>query len=102
MKRAGALKVPGSMAKMQDRYVGALALYDKAAAEMISAAHDGKAEHLVAGQQMSLHALRTSCGSAKCSGRASTSRIDFVPAAGRPAAALSATGVKRRSGRISR
>jgi uncharacterized iron-regulated membrane protein len=56
MKRARALKVPPSMAQMQDRYVGALALYDKAAAEMISATRDGKSEHLVAGQQMSLHA----------------------------------------------
>jgi hypothetical protein len=56
MKRARALKVPASMTQMQDRYVGALALYDKAAAEMISATHDGKAEHLVAGQQMSLNA----------------------------------------------
>jgi hypothetical protein len=56
MKRARALKVPASMTQMQDRYVGALALYDKAAAEMISATHDGKAEHLVAGQQISLQA----------------------------------------------
>jgi hypothetical protein len=56
MKRAQALHVPASMAEMQDRYVGALALYEKSAAEMISATRDGKSEHLVAGQQMSLHA----------------------------------------------
>jgi hypothetical protein len=56
MKQARALTVPASMTQMQDRYVGALALYDKAAAEMISATHDGKTEHLVAGQQMSLQA----------------------------------------------
>jgi hypothetical protein len=56
MKRARALQVPASMAELQDRYVGALALYDKAAAEMISATRDGKAEHLLAGQQMSLRA----------------------------------------------
>ena len=56
MTRARALAVPPSMIEVQDRYLGALARYEQAAAEMISAAHDGKDEHLVAGQQLSLHA----------------------------------------------
>ncbi len=56
LARARALRVPASMTEMQDRYLGALALYGKAAAEMINATRDGKDEHLVAGQQMSQHA----------------------------------------------
>lgn len=56
MQRARALQVPGSMAGLHERYVAALGLYEQAAAEMISATRDGKDEHLVAGQRMSLHA----------------------------------------------
>jgi hypothetical protein len=56
MKRARALQVPASMRAVQERYVGALVLYEKAVAEMISATEDGKNEHLVAGQQMSVRA----------------------------------------------
>jgi hypothetical protein len=54
--QARALPVPPSMTEVQDRYLGALGLYQKAAAEMLSAARDGKDEHLVAGQQMGLRA----------------------------------------------
>jgi hypothetical protein len=56
LARARALQVPASMTEVQDRYLGALALYEKAAAEMMTATRDGKDEHLVAGQQMSQHA----------------------------------------------
>jgi hypothetical protein len=54
--RARALQVPTSMTELQDRYLGALGLYQKAAATMISATRDGKDQHLVDGQQMSLRA----------------------------------------------
>ncbi len=54
--RVQGLQVPASMTEVQDRYLGALALYAKAAAEMMTGARDGKDEHLLAGQQMSQHA----------------------------------------------
>ena len=56
MARARALQVPASMAAMHERYLAALGLYEKAAAEMVGATRDGKDEHLLAGQQMSLRA----------------------------------------------
>jgi hypothetical protein len=56
MARAQALLVPASMTEMHERYLGALAMYGKAAAEMASATRDGKDEHLLQGQQLSLHA----------------------------------------------
>ena len=56
MQRARALRVPASMTKVQDRYLGALALYKQAAAEMIEGARAGQDQHLVAGQQMSVRA----------------------------------------------
>ena len=35
MQRARALQVPASMARLHERYVAALGLYEKAAAEMV-------------------------------------------------------------------
>ena len=54
--RVRKLQVPPSMTGMQDRYLGALTLYAKAAAEMMTGVRAGKDEHLLAGQQMSQHA----------------------------------------------
>jgi hypothetical protein len=54
--RVRGLEVPASMTGMQDRYLGALALYGKAAAEMMTGVRAGKDAHLLAGQQMSQHA----------------------------------------------
>jgi len=56
MTRARSLEVPASMAAVHDRYLDALGLYEKAAAEMVSATRDGKEAHLLRGQQMSLQA----------------------------------------------
>jgi len=44
------------MTEMHERYLGALTMYGKAATEMASAMRDGKDEHLLRGQQLSLHA----------------------------------------------
>ena len=54
--RVRGLQVPASMTGVEERYLGALALYAKAAAEMMTGVRDGKDEHLLAGQQMSQHA----------------------------------------------
>jgi hypothetical protein len=56
MMRARALRVPPSMVPLHERYLAALAQYENAAAEMVSATRDGKDAHLLAGQQMSLRA----------------------------------------------
>ncbi len=51
--QARALEVPGSMQKVQDRYLGALASYENASAEMMKAAQDGRDDRLAAAQSMS-------------------------------------------------
>jgi hypothetical protein len=56
MIRVRALHVPPSMVPVHERYLAALAQYEDAAAEMVSAMRDGKDGHLRAGQQMSLRA----------------------------------------------
>ena len=56
MMRARALRVPPSMVPLHERYLAALAQYENAAAEMVSATQDGKDGHLLTGQQMSLRA----------------------------------------------
>jgi hypothetical protein len=56
LARARTLQVPASLTEVHGRYLGALALYEQAAAEMVSATRDGKDEHLAAGQQLSMRA----------------------------------------------
>lgn len=54
--RARAIDVPASMRAVHDKYVGAIELYESAAAEMLRAAQDGDDRHLLAAQGMSQHA----------------------------------------------
>jgi hypothetical protein len=54
--RARALRVPPSMVPVHERYLAALAQYERAAAEVVSATRNGEDAHLLAGQQMSLRA----------------------------------------------
>ena len=56
MMRASVLRVPPSMVPLHERYLAALAQYENAATEMVSATQDGKDGHLLTGQQMSLRA----------------------------------------------
>ncbi len=50
---ARGLAVPASLREVHDRYLGALAKYEKASSEMMAAAQDGKDEHLVTAQSES-------------------------------------------------
>jgi hypothetical protein len=54
--RARAIAVPTSMQTVHDKYLGAIQLYESAAAEMLRAAQDGDDRHLLAAQGMSQHA----------------------------------------------
>jgi len=54
--RARAIDVPASMRTVHDKYVGAIELYESAAAEMLRVAQDGDDRHLLAAQGMSQHA----------------------------------------------
>jgi hypothetical protein len=51
-----ALEVPASLRELHERYLGALAGYENAADEMIRAAQDGRDQHLIQAQGMSLRA----------------------------------------------
>jgi hypothetical protein len=53
---AGQLKVPPSLEKQHERYLGALKLYEDASVEMVKVARDGKDEHLINAQKMSFAA----------------------------------------------
>jgi hypothetical protein len=54
--KAEALEVPASIRDVHERYLGALALYENAADEMVEAARAGSDEHLVDAQKMSFRA----------------------------------------------
>jgi hypothetical protein len=54
--KAEALDVPASIRKVHERYLGALALYENAAQEIVKAARDGSDERLVDAQGMSFRA----------------------------------------------
>jgi hypothetical protein len=54
--KAEALEVPASIRDVHKRYLGALALYENAADEMVEAARAGSDEHLVDAQKMSFRA----------------------------------------------
>jgi hypothetical protein len=54
--KAEALEVPASIRDVHERYLGALALYENAADEMVEAARAGRDESLVAAQGMSFRA----------------------------------------------
>ncbi len=51
--QASRLKVPPSLEKQHEQYLGALKLYEDASVEMVKIARDGKDEHLVKAQKMS-------------------------------------------------
>jgi hypothetical protein len=54
--KAEALEVPASIRDVHERYLGALALYESAADEMVEAARAGRDQRLVAAQGMSFRA----------------------------------------------
>jgi hypothetical protein len=54
--QAETLEVPASIRDVHERYLGALALYEDAADEMVEAARDGSDEHLVDAQKLSFRA----------------------------------------------
>ena len=54
--RARAIAAPTSMRTVHDKYLGAIKLYESAAAEMLKTARDGDDLHLLAAQGMSQHA----------------------------------------------
>jgi hypothetical protein len=54
--QASRLKVPPSLEKQHQQYLGALKLYEDASVEMVKIARDGKDEHLVNAQKMSFAA----------------------------------------------
>jgi hypothetical protein len=54
--KAEGLEVPASIRDVHERYLGALALYENAADQMVEAARDGSDEHLVDAQKMSFRA----------------------------------------------
>jgi hypothetical protein len=56
LTKARALEVPASMREMHDRYLEALTLYENASEEMVKTARDGRDEHLVEAQGMSMRA----------------------------------------------
>jgi hypothetical protein len=58
--QAGQLKVPASLEKQHQLYLGALKLYEDASLEMVKIARDGKDEHLVNAQRMSYAASEDS------------------------------------------
>ena len=51
--QASQLKVPPSLEKQHQLYLGALKLYEDASVEMAKIARDGKDEHLINAQKMS-------------------------------------------------
>jgi hypothetical protein len=55
-RKAQALAVPNSMQRVQDEYLGALALFEIASAEMVKVGEDGKVDHLIEAQTMSQRA----------------------------------------------
>jgi len=55
-RKAQALTVPNSMQRVQDQYLGALALFETASAEMIKVGDDGKVDHLIEAQAISQRA----------------------------------------------
>jgi hypothetical protein len=58
--QAGQLKVPASLEKQHQLYLGALKLYEDASVEMARIARDGKEEHLINAQKMSYAASEDS------------------------------------------
>jgi hypothetical protein len=58
--QAGQLKVPASLEKQHQLYLGALKLYEDASIEMAKIARDGKEDHLVNAQKMSYAASEDS------------------------------------------
>ena len=54
--RARALAVPNSMRTVHEKYLGAIKLYESAAAEMLKTARDGDDRRLLVAQGMSQHA----------------------------------------------
>src|SRR5690349_14892522 len=56
--RTRALAAPESMREVRDRYLAALALYEKASVEMAETARDGRDDHLIAAQAMSQRAAQ--------------------------------------------
>ena len=55
-RKTQALAVPSSMQRVQDQYLGALALFETASAEMIKVGDDGKVDHLIEAQAISQRA----------------------------------------------
>jgi hypothetical protein len=55
-REAQAVAVPSSMQGVQNRYLGALTLFETASAEMVKIGEDGNVDHLVAAQTMSQRA----------------------------------------------
>jgi hypothetical protein len=58
--QASQLKVPASLEKQHELYLGALKLYEDASVEMVKIARDGKDEHLINAQRMSYAASEDS------------------------------------------
>jgi len=58
--QAAQLKVPASLEKQHQLYLGALKLYEDASIEMAKIARDGKEDHLVNAQKMSYAASEDS------------------------------------------
>ena len=58
--QASQLKVPASLEKQHQLYLGALKLYEEASVEMAKVARDGKEDHLVNAQKMSYAASEDS------------------------------------------
>jgi hypothetical protein len=56
LAKARGLEVPASMRAMHERYLEALTLYENAAQEMAKTAADGRDEHLIEAQGMSIRA----------------------------------------------
>ena len=58
--QASQLKVPASLQKQHELYLGALKLYEDASVEMVKIARDGRDEHLMNAQRMSYAASEDS------------------------------------------
>ncbi len=58
--QASQLRVPASLEKQHEVYLGALKLYEDAAVEMVKIARDGKDDHLINAQKMSYAASEDS------------------------------------------
>jgi hypothetical protein len=56
--KAQGIQAPPSMQEVHARYLETLALYENASKQMVEAARDGKDEHLIEAQGMSLRASR--------------------------------------------